>query len=78
MKKAIYKARKIPNFAADAGGAGKKGRVRMLWRLIKLLVLLIVLAAIGLIGYAYVGPLFGSDFSAPQDEVVIPLEFPLD
>lgn len=50
----------------------------MIWRLIKFLIVLSVLAAIGLIGYAYIGPFFGNDFAAPQNEVVIPLEFPLE
>ncbi|MDB4211870.1 hypothetical protein N9769_05805 [Ascidiaceihabitans sp.] len=32
-----------------------------------------ILACIGLVGYAYVGPFFGADFSAPQVEVRQPL-----
>ena len=32
-----------------------------------------ILAFIGLVGYAYVGPFFGADFSAPQIEVRQPL-----
>ncbi|MDC0656840.1 MULTISPECIES: hypothetical protein [unclassified Leisingera] len=42
-------------------------------RLIKYLVYLLVLAAIGLVGYAYVGPWFGADFSAPSSEVRKPV-----
>ncbi|WP_299827318.1 hypothetical protein [uncultured Roseobacter sp.] len=42
-------------------------------RIFKLLLFLIVVGAIGLIGYAYVGPFFGADFSAPQDEVRVPV-----
>jgi len=42
-------------------------------RLIKYLAILIVLAAIALIAYAYVGPWFGADFSAPSDEVRKPV-----
>ncbi|MDW3184062.1 MULTISPECIES: hypothetical protein [unclassified Roseobacter] len=42
-------------------------------RIFKLLVFLIVVGGIGLIGYAYVGPFFGADFSAPQDEVRVPV-----
>ncbi len=38
-------------------------------RLFRALLTLIVLGAIGLVGYAYVGPLFGADFSAPAREV---------
>ncbi|WP_298969719.1 hypothetical protein [uncultured Roseobacter sp.] len=42
-------------------------------RVFKLLVYLIVLGLIGLVGYAYVGPYFGADFSAPQEEVRVPV-----
>lgn len=42
-------------------------------RIFKLLVFLIVVGGIGLVGYAYVGPFFGADFSAPQDEVRVPV-----
>ncbi|MBW4708753.1 hypothetical protein KX928_13270 [Roseobacter sp. YSTF-M11] len=42
-------------------------------RIFKLLVYLIILGAIGLVGYAYVGPFFGADFSAPQSEVRVPV-----
>ncbi|MEM9636120.1 MAG: hypothetical protein AAGA94_00615 [Pseudomonadota bacterium] len=42
-------------------------------RIFKFLVFLIVVGAIGLVGYAYVGPFFGADFSAPQDEVRVPV-----
>ena len=42
-------------------------------RLFKFLIYLIVLAAIGLIGYAYLGPFFGADFSAPQTEIREPV-----
>ncbi|MDE1130402.1 MAG: hypothetical protein OSA49_02455 [Ascidiaceihabitans sp.] len=42
-------------------------------KLIKLLFLIAILAFIGLIGYAYIGPFFGADFSAPQTEVRQPL-----
>jgi hypothetical protein len=42
-------------------------------KLIKLLLLIAILAFIGLIGYAYIGPFFGADFSAPQTEVRQPL-----
>ena len=40
---------------------------------IKLLFMIAILAFIGLVGYAYVGPFFGADFSAPQVEVRQPL-----
>ena len=42
-------------------------------KLIKLLLMNAILAFIGLVGYAYVGPFFGADFSAPQVEVRQPL-----
>lgn len=38
-------------------------------RILKFLFVLVVLGAIGLVGYAYIGPFFGVDFSAPQSEV---------
>jgi hypothetical protein len=41
--------------------------------MIKLLFMIAILAFIGLVGYAYVGPFFGADFSAPQIEVRQPL-----
>lgn len=42
-------------------------------RLIKYLAYLIVLAGVALVGYAYVGPWFGADFSAPAVEMRKPL-----
>lgn len=42
-------------------------------RLIKWLIYLLILAAVALVAYAYVGPWFGADFSAPQSEIRIPL-----
>lgn len=45
----------------------------MLWRLIKLLIFLLILAFAGLVSYAYVGPYFGVDFSAPQSEIREPV-----
>lgn len=42
-------------------------------RLIKYLFYIVILAAIGLVGYAYVGPWFGADFSAPTEEVRKPV-----
>lgn len=44
-----------------------------MFRILKLLVFLLVVGGIGLVGYAYVGPFFGADFSAPQDEVRVPV-----
>lgn len=47
-------------------------------RLFKFLIYLIILASIGLIGYAYVGPFFGVDFSAPQSEITVPVVLDAD
>jgi len=42
-------------------------------RLIKYLIYLAILAIIGLVAYAYLGPFFGVDFSAPQSEIRLPV-----
>ena len=42
-------------------------------RLIKFLAYVIGLCFVGLVGYAYLGPFFGVDFSAPQSEVRQPV-----
>lgn len=42
-------------------------------RLFKILIVLAVIGLIGLTGYAYVGPYFGVDFSAPQAEMRLPV-----
>ena len=42
-------------------------------RLVKYLIYLCILAALGLIAYAYLGPWFGVDFSAPQGEIRVPV-----
>ena len=42
-------------------------------RLFKYLIYLCLLASIGLVGYAYLGPWFGADFSAPQVEIREPV-----
>ena len=42
-------------------------------RLAKYLAILILLAAVALVAYAYVGPWFGADFSAPSGEVRKPV-----
>ncbi len=43
-------------------------------KLFRALLILLVLAVLALIAYAYLGPIFGADFSAPQSEVRIPLQ----
>lgn len=42
-------------------------------RLIKLLFFIAIFGFIGLVGYAYIGPFFGADFSSPQAEVRLPV-----
>jgi hypothetical protein len=44
-----------------------------MFRLIKILAYLFVIGVIGLAGYAYVGPYFGADFSAPKNETRVPV-----
>ncbi len=43
-------------------------------RIIKWLIYLAILAGLALIAYAYVGPFFGADFSAPLQEIRIPVD----
>lgn len=43
-------------------------------RIIKWLIYLAVLAAIALVVYAYLGPFFGADFSAPLREIRVPVD----
>ncbi|MFK7876938.1 MAG: hypothetical protein AB8B71_14335 [Paracoccaceae bacterium] len=45
----------------------------MLWKLFKLLIFLGIIGFLGLVAYAYVGPFFGVDFSAPQTEIRTPV-----
>lgn len=40
-----------------------------MFRLIKWLFYLAILAFVALVGYAYLGPFFGADFSAPVKEI---------
>ncbi len=42
-------------------------------RLFKYLIYLTILAGIGLVLYAYIGPWFGADFSAPQGKITLPV-----
>lgn len=43
-------------------------------RIIKWLIYLAILAGITLVAYAYIGPFFGADFSAPLQEIRIPVD----
>lgn len=47
-------------------------------RLFKYLIYLCLLAGIGLVGYAYLGPWFGADFSPPQGEIRKPVVLDVD
>lgn len=47
-------------------------------RLIKFLIYVLCLGFIGLVFYAYVGPFFGVDFSAPQSEIREPVVLDVD
>lgn len=42
-------------------------------KLIRLIIILVVLAGLGLVAFAYVGPILGADFSAPQVEIREPV-----
>ena len=42
-------------------------------KLIRLIIILVVLAGLGLVAFAYVGPILGADFSAPQTEIREPV-----
>lgn len=44
-----------------------------MWRLTKLLFFLLIISFIGLVGYTYLGPYLGEDFSAPQKEIRVPV-----
>ncbi len=62
--------RKRPYITWQNTSAGQRN---MLGKLIKLLFYLVILAFIGVVGYAYLGPWFGSDFTAPQNEIRVPV-----
>ncbi len=42
-------------------------------KLFKLLIFLLIIGFIGLVGYAYLGPFFGVDFSPDQSETRKPI-----
>lgn len=62
---------KRPYITYEKNGAGVKGSD--MFRTIKILAYLFVIGVIGLAGYAYIGPYFGADFSAPQNETRVPV-----
>lgn len=47
-------------------------------RLFKFLIYLIILGVIGVVGFAYLGPFFGADFSAPTREIRQPVTLDVD
>ncbi|MDR9485401.1 MULTISPECIES: hypothetical protein [Sediminimonas] len=47
-------------------------------RLIKYLFYLALLGGIALVGYAYIGPFLGADFSAPKEDITQTVVLPLD
>jgi hypothetical protein len=42
-------------------------------RIFKLLIYVAIIGFIGLVAYAYIGPFFGADFTAPQAEIRQPV-----
>lgn len=52
----------------------EQARIKAMWRIIKWLVYLAILAGLALIAYAYLGPFFGADFSAPLHEIRVPVD----
>lgn len=50
----------------------------MIGKLLKFVIYLLCLAFILVVGYAYLGPWFGSDFSAPQNEIREPVQLDVD
>jgi hypothetical protein len=52
----------------------EQARIRPMGRIIKWLIYLAILAGIVLVGYAYIGPFFGADFSAPLHEIRVPVD----
>ena len=53
---------------------GRQAMINFMWRIIKLLLYLAILAGLSLIAYAYLGPFFGADFSAPLHEIRVPVD----
>jgi hypothetical protein len=47
-------------------------------RIFKWLFYLLIVGAFVLVGYAYIGPFFGADFSPPTSEITQPVELDAD
>ncbi|WP_172721041.1 hypothetical protein [Pseudooceanicola lipolyticus] len=47
-------------------------------RLFRFVIYLLCLAFLAIVGYAYLGPWFGTDFSAPQTEIRKPVTLNAD
>ena len=41
--------------------------------IVGLLLIVVILGGLGLVGFAYLGPLLGADFSSPKQEIRIPV-----
>jgi hypothetical protein len=53
--------------------SSRQQRGKTVGRIFKALIYLAIIGFIGLVGYAYIGPFFGVDFSAPQTEMRVPV-----
>jgi hypothetical protein len=53
---------------------GRQARIKYMGRILKWLIYLVILAGLALIAYAYIGPFFGADFSAPLREIRVPVD----
>ena len=50
----------------------------MLGKLFKFLIFLMIIGFIGLVGYAYIGPFFGANFTPAQVETRVPVTLDAD
>ena len=50
-----------------------KGKLFDMLRLLKYLFYLLIVAAVAFVGFAYLGPVFGVDFSAHMQTIELPL-----
>ena len=56
----------LPNLPLCTHNTRTGRQVKGMWRLLKWLFYLAILAGIAVVAYAYLGPFFGADFSAPS------------